>query len=406
MSDVLKILVVLVIFIVLLRRKIFLGTVMALGSLCLAFLYRTHPLDFLAGLRAAILSPVSLEMTGTIVLTMILENVLRKTETLKRMVMSLSRFLPDYRLVMATMPAVIGLLPSPGGAVFSAPMVNEASAAFRVSPERKALINYWFRHIWEYISPLYPGVILAAGIARISFRELAILNAPFAISVVVWGWLLCFSGIKKSIGPDEGLLPAAKGKAVITFCRAFSPIALILILVVVAGLSPVLSLGGVVLALFLLHKYSPVRIWDTLRESVSVRMLLMVAGILVFQETLRCTGSLTEISNFFTASGLPIILIVVALPFLTGFMTGLTIAYVGISFPLLLPLMSNGSHLPGLLALAFGSGFAGVMLSPLHLCLVLTREYFNADFNKVYRHLLLPSFLVLLAAVIPFVFMS
>lgn len=405
MSDVVKILVVLVFFIVLLRRKIFLGTVMALGSLCLAFLYRTHPLDFLAGLRTAILSPVSLEMTGTIVLTMILENVLRKTETLKRMVMSLSRFLPDYRLVMATMPAVIGLLPSPGGAMFSAPMVNEASAAFRVSPERKALINYWFRHIWEYISPLYPGVILAAGIARISCRDLAILNTPFAISVVVWGGLLCFRGIKKSTG-SNGLLASAKGKALLTFCRAFSPIAVILALVVVAGFSPVLSLGGVILALFLLHNYSPARVWVTLRESISVRMLLMVVSILVFQETLRCTGSLTGISEYFTASGLPIILIVVALPFLTGFMTGLTIAYVGISFPLLLPLISNGSHFPGLLALAFGSGFAGVMLSPLHLCLVLTREYFNADFSMVYRLLLLPSILVLLAAVIPFVFMS
>jgi len=405
MFDVLKILVVLLIFIVLLRRKIFLGTVMALGSLCLAFLYRTHPLDFLAGLRTALLSPVSLEMTGTIVLTMILENVLRKTETLKRMVMSLSRFLPDYRLVMATMPAVIGLLPSPGGAVFSAPMVNEASAAYSVSPERKALINYWFRHIWEYISPLYPGVILAAGIARISYRNLAILNAPFAISVVVWGGLICFNGITKSSG-STGALPAARGKALLTFCRAFSPIALVLFLVVVAGFSPVLSLGGVILTLFLLHKYSPVRVWNTLRESVSLRMLLMVAGILFFQETLRYSGSLAGISEFFAASGLPIILIVIALPFLTGFMTGMTIAYVGICFPLLLPLMSNGSHFSGLLALAFGSGFAGVMLSPLHLCLVLTREYFNADFNLVYRLLLLPTFLVLLAAVIPFVFLS
>lgn len=405
MSDVLKILVVLVIFLVLLRRKIFLGTVMFVGSLCLAVLYRTPPLDFLVGLWSAILSPVSLEMAGTIVLTMILENVLRKTETLKIMVMSLSRILSDYRLVMAAMPAVIGLLPSPGGAVFSAPMVGEAAAVSEVSPERKAFINYWFRHIWEYVSPLYPGVILAAGIAGISCRELAILNAPFAISVVVWGWLLCFTGIKKSSRTDR-LLPAASGKALISFCRAFSPIMLILILVVIAGFSPVLSLSGVILALLLLHRYSPSRVWVTLRESVSLRMLLMVAAILVFQETLRSTGSLNGISAFLTASGLPIILIVVALPLMAGLMTGLTIAYVGICFPLLLPLMGHDPHFPGLLALAFGSGFAGVMLSPLHLCLVLTKEYFNAEFSTVYRLLLFPSFLVLAAAAIPFIFMS
>lgn len=53
MADVVKTLVVLVIFIVLLRGKIFLGTVMALGSLCLAILYRTPLFDFLAGLQTA-----------------------------------------------------------------------------------------------------------------------------------------------------------------------------------------------------------------------------------------------------------------------------------------------------------------------------------------------------------------
>ncbi len=405
MNDVLKILIVLLLLIVLLRRKVFLGTVMALGSLCLAFLYQTHPLDFLAGLRTAFLSPVSMEMIGTIVLTMILENILRTTDTLKKMVVSLTCFLPDYRLVMATMPAVIGLLPSPGGAVFSAPMVGEASADFGVSPERKAFINYWFRHIWEYVSPLYPGIILAAGIAQITYRELAIINAPFALSVVLWGWLLCFAGVRKSPG-TKGLLPEAKLQALATFCLAFLPIFLILILVVVVGVGPVFALGGTIMALFLVHRYTVRRVWNTLRESVSIRMLLMVAGILVFQETLRITGALTGVSAFFAASGLPVVLIVASLPFFTGFMTGLTIAYVGITFPLLLPLIDHGALFPGLMALAFGSGFAGVMLSPLHLCLVLTREYFNADLGKVYRLLILPSCLVLAAVLIPFFCMS
>jgi hypothetical protein len=404
MPDVLKILTVLVILVLLLRRKVFLGTVMVVGSLCLAFLYRTHPLDFLSGIKTAFLAPVSLEMTGTIVLTMILENILRKTETLKKMVFSLFRFLPDYRLVMATMPAVIGLLPSPGGAVFSAPMVNEASASLEVSPERKAFINYWFRHIWEYVSPLYPGIILAAGIAQISCRKMALLNAPFALSVVLWGFLLCFAGVGKAESANNQPL-SGKAHSVVTFFVAFSPILLIMILVVVLGVGPVQAIGGVILALLLLHRYSPGRVWTTLRESVSIRMLLMVAGILVFQETLRISGSLPGISAFFAASGLPLFLIVAVLPFLTGFMTGMTIAYVGITFPLLLPLMEDGAMFPGLLALAFGSGFAGVMLSPLHLCLVLTREYFNADITKVYRLLWLPSLLVLAAVLVPFVFL-
>jgi len=40
--------------------------------------------------------------------------------------------------------------------------------------------------------------------------------------------------------------------------------------------------------------------------------------------------------------------------------------------------------------LAFVSGFVGCLLSPVHLCLILTREYFHASWGGIYR-MLLPS---------------
>jgi len=128
-------------------------------------------------------------------LTMVMENILRTTGMLKRMVSSLSTAVPDRRFVMAALPAMIGILPSPGGAVFSAPMVEEAAGDAAMAPEQKALINYWYRHIWEYVSPLYPGIILGAGIAGLSTQTLFVVNLPFALSVVVWGALFCFRGV-------------------------------------------------------------------------------------------------------------------------------------------------------------------------------------------------------------------
>ncbi|MEI6704304.1 MAG: DUF401 family protein, partial [Deltaproteobacteria bacterium] len=79
----------------------------------------------------------------------------------------------------------------------------------------------------------------------------------------------------------------------------------------------------------------------------------------------------------------------------------LTVGYIGITFPLLMPLMGTPTPSPGLVALAFASGFAGVMLSPIHLCYVLTCEYFHADIARVYHRLLLPSAFVLAAVLIP-----
>jgi uncharacterized protein len=40
--------------------------------------------------------------------------------------------------------------------------------------------------------------------------------------------------------------------------------------------------------------------------------------------------------------------------------------------------------------MAYCSGFCAVLLSPMHACLVMTREYFRADMGKLYRLLLLP----------------
>ncbi|RNC73297.1 MAG: DUF401 family protein [Desulfuromonadales bacterium] len=399
MADLLKTLVVLAAVVVMLRRRMHLGTVMAIGAALLALLYLTPPLRFLAGAWTALTSPKSLEMTATLIFTMIMENILRKTGTLKRMVESLSELLPDARLIMASMPAMIGMLPSPGGAVFSAPMVRAASDHLAIPADQKALINYWYRHIWEYVSPLYPGIILVAGLSRIPYQKIMLANAVFAVSVVFWGAVLCFRGVGSAPVPRAETV--GKRRALRTFVLSVAPILATLVLVVVLRVNPVAAMGGVTALLFLLHRYGPATIAVTLRESVSFKALSLIFGIMIFQETLRVTGALDGVSRFLAESGLPAELMIAVIPFLAGVMTGLTVAFVGITFPILMPLMGGASPSLGLLALAFGSGFAGVMLSPVHLCLVLTREYFEADMTKVYRRLLLPQALVLAAALVP-----
>lgn len=401
MNDLLKTAAVLILIIVLLRRKVSMSAVMPIGAAVLGIVYLTPPLEFLKAVAAAVFAPKSLEMTLTLTLTMVMENILRTTGMLKRMVSSLSTAIPDRRFVMAAMPAMIGMLPSPGGAVFSAPMVDEAAGEASLSPEHKALINYWYRHIWEYISPLYPGIILAAGITGLSTQTLFIANLPFALSVIGWGVPFCFQGVGR-----QETRPSAAGRKreFLTFLAMISPIMLALLLVVLFRVNAALALGGAVVALYGFHRYTPAMILKNLRESVSGKALFLVIGIMIFQEVLRTTGALGGISSFFTASRMPVYLLLFLIPFIAGVMTGLTVGFVGITFPLLLPLMGEASISPALVALAFGSGFAGVMLSPVHLCYVLTCEYFHADIAKVYHRLFLPSICVMAAVLIPLYF--
>ncbi len=157
MSDLLKIGSSFVLIVLLLRMRWNLGLVMLLAALFLGSLYRIGPLDQARVILQSSIDPVTINLVTGLVLIMVLENIIRKKGLLKRMMESVVNVARDRRIAMAVLPGVIGLLPSAGGAAFSAPMVQEAAAGAEVAPERKAFVNYWFRHIWEYISPLYPG---------------------------------------------------------------------------------------------------------------------------------------------------------------------------------------------------------------------------------------------------------
>jgi len=74
-------------------------------------------------------------------------------------------------------------------------------------------------------------------------------------------------------------------------------------------------------------------------------------------------------------------------------LTGLTVGFVGATFPIITAMMGGHAD-PGAFTFAFASGFAGVMLSPTHLCLLLTIQYFKADMAGTYRLLYLQVLLV------------
>ena len=87
-----------------------------------------------------------------------------------------------------------------------------------------------------------------------------------------------------------------------------------------------------------------------------------------------------------------------AAPFFVGLLTGVNQAFVAISFPLLLPIIGQGQPDMILLMFAYVSGFCGILLSPAHLCLALTADYFKAELRDVYKILIGPVGVVFSAA--------
>jgi len=389
MIDIIKITSVLVIIVILLKRKWNLGAVMALSSVILAFLYLLAPIDFLKSLQSAVTDKTTISLVIALTLIRVFENVMRKNGVMQQMMDSFRGMVMDRRILMASMPALIGLLPSMGGALFSAPMVDEASKNINISPEKKAFVNYMFRHPWEFVLPLYPGVILASAITSYPLRDLILANMPYALCLLTGGSIWGLGGIGTQ---KEGFKRISR-----TGLISFLPLTAVLILVIGFHLSLSISIGAVVLGLYVFFRYSPGNILQSLKEGLSWEILLIIIGVMTFKAVLISSGAVANISAFFTDEGIPILPVLFFLPFIYGLLTGLTVGFVGSTFPILLGL-DNVNHISAI-SFAFASGYVGVLLSPVHLCLVLTREYFKAAMSGIYKEIVKVSALIMIIAI-------
>jgi len=391
LTDLIKILLVFVLIIWLLKLKWNLGAVMLIGAAALGLLTGLHPLEIMKITYRSGIKPATVSLIVALALIMVLENILRKTETLKKMVDSLRGLVGDPRMVMALMPAIIGVLPSAGGAYFSAPMVKESAGGSGVTPERMSFINYWFRHIWEYVSPLYPGFILMAAVAHVPMGKMFMYQVAFPLSVLGTGAVYAFRGVNLGLTKGHG---NSRVKDIKTLALCFSPILAVMLLVMVLKMDIAVAMVIVVAGLFLFFRYSPSRIWATLKESLSWKTLLLVLGVEIFGGIMKGSGVVNNLPQFFRSAGVPVVPILFAVPFLVGLITGISLAFVGMTFPMLLPLIGGSNPDLPMLAFAFASGFAGMMFSPLHLCLVLTKDYFKADLWPIFRIMLIPEAIV------------
>ncbi len=192
MVALIKVVVIFVLIIVMLRRRISIGNTMMAATILLGILFGLGVEALAKQFFYTFIDRTTIELVVALVLIMVLESVMRKTGMLEEMTKSLFVLPLNQRVLTALIPAIIGLLPSAGGARFSAPLVEQATSDVPYRAEEKVFINYWFRHIWEYSLPLYPGLVLAAHISGVSLGSLILVMIPFSIIWVLLGYWIIF----------------------------------------------------------------------------------------------------------------------------------------------------------------------------------------------------------------------
>ncbi len=385
--------------ILLIKKKFDLGLTLVICSLSLGLMYQMPPLELgITFYKSTVNLPGFMILTA-VMMIIFLSELMKKAGRIKMLVSSLRSMLGDPRGVVTLVPAMIGLLPIIGGAMISAPMVEEASEELDLTAPKKTFLNYWFRHLWEYIFPTYPGMIFSAAILGISLQDVAKANIPLTITAIAAGLFFGMKGVGNEKKWDGGINRRLLTDFFVSALPLIVVISAVLITKTETVLDSLIVLNVSLIVVFIfsafLYRIGPKGIWEIVKANFSIKFISIVIGILIFKGIIETTGAVEDISMDLNSFGVPVFLILIILPFIIGVSTGITMAFVGITFPILLPFFTTGDYPMIAVMLAYAGGYAGVMLSPVHLCLVLTAEYFRADLGEVYKEIVKPVAVVL-----------
>jgi len=393
--ELLSLLLSVVLIIVLVRFRVDLGVSMLAGAATLALVAGRAPLWTLAELGRAAIARDTLLLLARIITIMALGALAGKLGYLDRFASGLRALISDNRVVVALIPAFGGLLPMPGGTMLTAPMVESAVSTGHATPEEKLFVSYWFRHVWEYIWPLYPGLVVAASLVGRPVGDFFAYNWPLTLVAVAAGAFFVLRHVDAGRNPRERSANGGWRDILI----GVWPFGVVVAGVLVLKVELVLVILAVILVLVILERPSGGDVWRAFRRGTEFQIVTLILGVAAYQHLLGAAAVIDAVPPFLLRMNLPEAVVIVVVPLIIGLITGVTLAFIAVSFPLLIPLMGGPEVNMELVMLGFAAGFAGCLLSPVHLCLVLTREYFGASWAGIYR-MLLPSTAAIMAVAV------
>jgi integral membrane protein (TIGR00529 family) len=295
----------------------------------------------------------------------------------------LSKALKSNFLTLTIVPGVIGLLPVAGGALMSAPIVDSVGEQAGLSKLKRNIVNMWYRHIFVYIYPLSPVIILTSSLFNINMARLILDQLPLAALMFVLG--LPIVGLKWS---------ASKGSSnVKLLLKDLSPIITAVFLsftltpidkhVPIDRLSMTIAviIGAIV---FILVEKAPLSVIKSSFKDKRIWELSLISLEVMLYRFMFTLMNLEPLIDLMNRSSIPGSLVVLSLTVLFSFVSGAPTAGIAIAAPMIQSIIGITR---GVADLAYASSFIGYLGSPLHLCYVYSSQYFKTSLTDGYKYL-------------------
>jgi hypothetical protein len=330
---------------------------------------------------------------------------MQETGAIEKFIKSLRTFFSKGG-ALGIIPAVYGLMPNPGGSLFSVPLVDNEGDKYRLNKDQKNFLNVWFRHIWFPIYPISQAMIIICSVnfSNIPMGTLILANLTAFAAFVVVGFVYLKRFTSSNSKTTERLPRNYQG-----FVYLLPPIVpLFFYPLTFLGLSEtrcfLIGVSVSIVLLFVLIKSDWKSYGSIIKKSLTWKLAFIVFGIIIFQEMLQASQVQNVIRDVMSGFAFPTLILVVLIPFILGVLTGSDFgALAPLSYSLLAPFFPlTGISLLGLTSLIFISSFVGYLISPIHLCNVLSSDYLKTDTTRMYKFFI-PGVLVILLVQVLFV---
>jgi len=288
---------------------------------------------------------------------------------------------------LAVSPALVGMLPMPGGALLSAPLVEKAGKG--VPNEKKVGLNIWFRHILYLIYPLSPSLIVSVQQVDLEVYQVIPYLAPFLLLSLGLGY---FFFLRDTPGKMEYKEKFSSKKLLLPLAAIFVAPILDFAFKDVVSPKEAATVVGVSASLLLILTSGRVnvrKLGKIIKDSAPWNFALMIIGIQAFRYVFENSGfgeSIIELE-------IPIVILCVLVGALLGFVTGRIMTPAVIIFPVLASPIS-----PAVFAVTYFSIFLGYVLSPVHPCVSLSTQFFHVQIKDFLKALLPPTLIGFLAS--------
>ncbi len=309
------------------------------------------------------------------------------------------------RIVLMFVPAILGLLPVPGGALMSAPVVDRVGDQLGLDRVKKLFINVWFRHVIFVVYPLSTVLIMTAILTNTDLWMLIIRQIPIALAMIMIGYFIGF--------PRKGLDKGSVVEGVvdkIVLLKTFSPIIVTITIALSTSkildyryplplnrLSMVLAVSTGIVLLMIFSNQGIKQLVNIIRSREVVELTLIGYGAML----LRGAFNLLDLSCITTY--LPLenpLLLIVAIPIFFSLIAGVISSSIALSISIITSITSVGVEAASLIYL---SAFMGYLGSPLHLCYIYTAQYLKTSIVKGYKYMVPAILITLTLAIIEYI---